>query len=276
MRDKNPEYFMKLTLQKPLAFIDLETTGIDVATDRIVEIAIIKLFPDETVEKFEFRVNPTIPIPESSSKIHGIYDADVADEPTFEQLSKKLFKLLFDCDLAGYNSNKFDVPLLAEEFLRVGIDFDLSEKKLIDVQNIFHKLERRTLAAGYRFYCGKFLNNAHNAMADTEATLDIFREQMDRYMDQTLQDDRGEEMVPFGNDISSIHEFSKAQNSVDLMGRIVYNEAGEEVFNFGKYKGRTIADVLKQDPGYYSWMMRGDFPMYTKKVLKELKERLVQ
>lgn len=267
---------MKLTLQKPLAFIDLETTGIDVATDRIVEIAIIKLFPDETVEKFEFRVNPTIPIPESSSKIHGIYDADVADEPTFEQLSKKLFKLLFDCDLAGYNSNKFDVPLLAEEFLRVGIDFDLSEKKLIDVQNIFHKLERRTLAAGYRFYCGKFLNNAHNAMADTEATLDIFREQMDRYMDQTLQDDRGEEMVPFGNDISSIHEFSKAQNSVDLMGRIVYNEAGEEVFNFGKYKGRTIADVLKQDPGYYSWMMRGDFPMYTKKVLKELKERLVQ
>lgn len=267
---------MKLTLQKPLAFLDLETTGVDVATDRIVEIAIIKLFPDESVEKFEFRVNPTIPIPESSSKIHGIYDADVADEPTFEQLSKKLFKILFDCDLAGYNSNKFDIPLLAEEFLRVGIDFDLSEKNLIDVQNIFHKLERRTLAAGYRFYCGEFLNNAHNAMADTEATLAIFREQMDRYMGQTLQDDQGNNMVPFDNDVSSIHSFSRAQNNVDLMGRIVYNEDGKEVFNFGKYKGRTIADVLKQDPGYYSWMMRGDFPMYTKKVLKELKEQLAQ
>lgn len=267
---------MKLKLKRPLAFIDLETTGVNVASDRIVEIAIVKLHPDDTTEKHCFKVNPQVPIPLETSMIHGIYDADVADEPTFEQLSKKLFKLLFECDLAGYNSNKFDIPLLAEEFLRVGIDFDLSERNLIDVQNIFHKLERRTLAAGYRFYCGKILENAHSALADTEATLEIFKEQMDRYLEQPLEDDKGKEMIPFVNDIESVHEFSKAQNSVDLMGRIVYNENGEEVFNFGKYKGQRVQDVLRKDSGYYSWMMRGDFPMYTKKVLKELKEKMPQ
>lgn len=265
---------MKLNLSRPLAFLDLETTGTDVATDRIVEIAVVKLNPDETTEEFEYRVNPTIPIPASSSAIHGIYDDDVADAPTFEQLSKKLFKLLYDCDLAGYNSNKFDIPLLAEEFLRVGVDFDLREKNLVDVQNIFHKLERRTLAAGYRFYCDKILNNAHSALADTRATLEIFQAQMERYLDQPLEDDQGKKIVPFGNDIESIHSFSKAFNSVDLMGRIVYNEEGKEVFNFGKYKGTPVSEVLQRDPGYYSWMMRGDFPMYTKKVLKELKEQM--
>ncbi len=265
---------MNLKLTRPLAFIDLETTGVDVATDRIVEIAILKLFPDDTNERFEFRVNPIIPIPISSSLVHGIYDADVANEPTFEQLSKKLFKILFDSDLAGYNSNKFDIPLLAEEFLRVGIDFDLSEKNLIDVQNIFHKLERRTLAAGYRFYCGKILKNAHSAMADTEATYEIFREQMNRYLGQPLEDDQGNEMIPFTNTVESIHTFSKVHNSVDLMGRIVYNSDGIEVFNFGKYKGQPVIEVLKKDPGYYSWMMNGDFPMYTKKVLRELKDKM--
>lgn len=264
---------MQLNLNRPLAFLDLETTGVDVATDRIVEIAIIKLMPDGTTERHEFRVNPTIPIPQGSSVIHGIYDRDVADEPTFEELSKKVFKILFDSDLAGYNSNKFDIPLLAEEFLRVGIEFDVSEKHLVDVQNIFHKLERRTLAAGYRFYCGEFLNNAHNAMADTEATLEIFKEQMNRYMSQTLQDDQGKDMVPFEGSVASIHEFSKMQDNVDLMGRIVYNAEKEPVFNFGKYKGRTVKDVLTTDPGYFSWMMRGDFPMYTKSVLKKLKEQ---
>lgn len=267
---------MKLKLKRPLAFIDLETTGVNVASDRIVEIAIVKLHPDDTIEKHCFKVNPQVPIPPETSLIHGIYDADVADEPTFEQLAKKLFKLLFDCDLAGYNSNKFDIPLLAEEFLRVGIDFDLSQRNLIDVQNIFHKLERRTLAAGYRFYCGKILENAHSALADTEATLEIFKEQMDRYLEQPLEDDKGNEMVPFVNNIESVHEFSKAHNSVDLMGRIVYNDNGEEVFNFGKYKGQRVQDVLRKDSGYYSWMMRGDFPMYTKKVLKELKEKMPQ
>lgn len=265
---------MNLKLTRPIAFIDLETTGVDVATDRIVEIAILKLFPDDAIEKYEYRINPTIPIPKSSSLIHGIYNADVANEPTFEQLSKKLFKILFDCDLAGYNSNKFDIPLLAEEFLRVGIDFDLSEKNLIDVQNIFHKLERRTLAAGYRFYCGKILNNAHSAMADTEATFEIFREQMNRYLGKPLEDDQGNEMIPFTDEIESIHEFSKAQNCVDLMGRIVYNEDGIEVFNFGKFKGQSVTEVLKREPGYYSWMMNGDFPMYTKKVLRQLKEKM--
>jgi len=265
---------MKLQITRPIAFIDLETTGVDVATDRIVEIAIVKLLPDGSTEKHEFRVNPGIPIPPASSAIHGIYDKDIANSPTFEQLAKKLFKLLFDCDLAGYNSNKFDIPLLAEEFLRVGVDFDIRERNLIDVQNIFHKLERRTLAAGYRFYTGKILKNAHSALADTEATLEIFREQMNRYLGQPLEDDQGNEMIPFTNDMNSIHEFSKAQNSVDLMGRIVYNESGDEVFNFGKYKGQKVTVVLQQDPGYYSWMMRGDFPMYTKKVLKELKESM--
>lgn len=265
---------MKLKITRPIAFLDLETTGVDVATDRIVEIAIVKLHPDDSTEQHSFRVNPGRPIPPETSAIHGIYDKDVADEPTFEQLSKKLFKLLFECDLAGYNSNKFDIPLLAEEFLRVGIDFDIRDRHMIDVQNIFHKLERRTLAAGYRFYTGKILNNAHNALADTEATLAIFKEQMNRYLDQPLEDDQGNPLVPFVNDVKSIHEFSKAQNNVDLMGRIVYNEDGDEVFNFGKYKGQKVTDVLKRDSGYYSWMMRGDFPMYTKKVLKELKESM--
>ncbi len=265
---------MKLKLERPLAFIDLETTGVDVATDRIVEIAIVKWNPDGSEEKHAFRVNPERPIPPESSAIHGIYDADVANEPTFEALSKKLFKLLFDCDLAGYNSNKFDFPLLAEEFLRVGIFFDLSERNMVDVQNIFHKLERRTLAAGYRFYCGKILNNAHSALADTEATLEIFKAQMERYLGQSLEDDFGNELVPFDNTIESIHQFSKVQNNVDLMGRIVYNNDDVPVFNFGKYKGMPVTEVLTKDPGYYSWMMRGDFPMYTKKVLTTIKDSM--
>lgn len=267
---------MKLNRTRPIAFIDLETTGVDVATDRIVEIAIVKWYPDDREEKFCYRVNPGLPIPPESTAIHGISDTDVANEPGFKELSKKLFKLLFDCDLAGYNSNKFDIPLLAEEFLRAGIDFDLSERNLIDVQNIFHKLERRTLAAGYRFYCGKVLKNAHSALADTEATLEIFKAQMNRYLGKDLEDDQGETMVPFENSVESIHDFSKAQNSVDLMGRIVYNGEMEPVFNFGKYKGQTVEAVLRKDPGYYSWMMRGDFPMYTKKVLKSLKEKIKQ
>jgi DNA polymerase III subunit epsilon len=265
---------MKISLSRPLAFLDLETTGTDVSTDRIVEIAIVKLFPDETVEKYCFRVNPTVPIPEVTSKIHGIYDADVANEPTFAELSKKLFKLLYDSDLAGFNSHKFDFPLLAEEFLRAGIVFDLREKKLIDVQNIYHKMERRTLAAGYRFYCGKNLENAHSALADTEATMEIFLEQMNRYAGKEIEDERGVTSVQISGDMDQLHDFSKYHNSVDLMGRIVYNDAGVEVFNFGKFKGIPVEEVLKKEPGYFSWMMNGDFPLYTKQVLTSIKERM--
>jgi DNA polymerase III subunit epsilon len=265
---------MKVNLNRPLAFLDLETTGTDVSTDRIVEIAIVKMMPDESVERHCFRVNPTIPIPEASSKIHGIYDADIVNEPTFEQLSKKIFKILFDADLAGFNSHKFDFPLLAEEFMRVGIIFNLQEKKLIDIQNIYHKMERRTLAAGYQFYCGKKLENAHSALADTEATMEIFLQQMDRYAGKEIEDERGNTSVMITGDIDQLHEFSKYHNSVDLMGRIVYDEKGKEVFNFGKFKGQAVEDVLKKEPGYYSWMMNGDFPLYTKQVLTSIKNRM--
>ncbi len=273
---------MELKLHRPLAFFDLETTGVNVASDRIVEIAILKVHPDGRIEKRpdpnvgpeRLLVNPGIPIPAESTAFHGITDEDVVDAPSFADLAPKLFKFLYDCDLAGYNSNKFDVPILAEEFLRCGIDFSIEDRNLIDVQNIFHLMEQRTLKAGYKFYCGKDLDNAHEAMADVEATYEIFLAQLQRYKDVKIEDAKGQLYEPVQNDMDHLHEVSQRQRNVDFLGRFVYDDKGVEVFNFGKHKGRSVEEVLRDEPGYYGWMLNGDFPLYTKKVLRSIKERM--
>ncbi len=254
---------MKLELKRPLIFFDLETTGINIAKDRIVEIAILKINPNGNKESKEYRINPTIPIPKEASAIHGIYDADVQDKPTFKAIAKDLSRFMQGCDFAGYNSNKFDVPLLVEEFLRADVDFNIKNRKFIDVQTIFHKMEQRTLSAAYKFYCTKELVNAHSALADVEATYEVFAAQLERYSE-------------LKNDIDFLHDFSSKTSNVDFAGRIVYNEKGEEVFNFGKHKGKTVTRLLKEEPSYYNWMMEGDFPLYTKKILTEIKLRELQ
>jgi DNA polymerase III subunit epsilon len=251
---------VKLNLKNPLVFFDLETTGINVASDRIVEISYLKVFPNGDEESKTMKINPTIPIPEKSTSIHGITDDDVKDAPTFQEVAKTLAKSFEGCDFAGYNSNKFDIPLLAEEFLRAEVDFDMKKRKLVDVQIIFHKKEQRTLSAAYMFYCDKILEDAHSAEADTKATYEILKAQLDRYDDLI-------------NDVDKLSEFSSHNKNVDFVGRIVYNEDGVETFNFGKYKGMAVDDVLKKDPAYFSWMIKGDFPLYTKKVLTSLKLR---
>jgi len=251
---------MKLNLKNPLIFLDLETTGINVGLDRIVEISYLKIYPDQQEETKTFRVNPTIPIPPQATAIHGITDDDVKDAPAFNEIAKSLANAFEGCDFAGYNSNKFDLPLLAEEFLRAKVDFDLKKRKFIDVMVIFYKREQRTLSAAYQFYCNKDLTNAHSAEADTRATYEVLQAQLDMYSD--LQ-----------NDIDQLSEYSAQSRSVDFMGRIVYNDKDEEIFNFGKYKGQTVVSVLAKDPSYYSWMMNGDFPLYTKTVLTNIRLR---
>lgn len=251
---------MKLNLKNPIVFFDLETTGINIAKDRIVEIAILKVNVDGSEESYTYKVNPEMPIPKVTSEIHGIYDEDVKDSPTFRELAKKLAKIMEGCDIAGFNSNKFDVPLLAEEFIRAEVDFDMKKRKFVDVQTIFHKMEKRTLEAGYKFYCGKTLENAHSAEADTMATYEVLKAQLDRY----------EELE---NNIEFLNDFSSFNKNADFIGRIIFNEEGVEVFNFGKYKGKSVEEVLAKDPGYYGWMMNGDFPLFTKKVLTNIKLR---
>lgn len=273
---------MKLNLKKPLAFFDLETTGVNVASDRIVEIAIMKVHPDGRIERkpdgqngpSRLLIDPEMPIPLESSEIHGIYDRHVMGAPTFKEIAPKLFKFLFDADLAGYNSNKFDVPILAEEFLRCGIDFSIENRNLIDVQNIFHLMEQRTLKAGYKFYCGKDMENAHEAMADVQATYEVFLAQLEKYKDAEIENNKGELYKPVQNDMEHLHEVSQRHRNVDMLGRIIYNDDNEEIFNFGKHKGRTVEEVLRIEPGYYGWMLNGDFPLYTKKVLREIRNRM--
>ncbi|MBL7889626.1 MAG: ribonuclease H-like domain-containing protein [Bacteroidetes bacterium] len=264
---------MNLNLSKPIAFFDLETTGVNVASDRIVEISILKVMPDGTKEIKTKRINPTIPIPLQSSEVHGIYDKDVENEPTFKAIAKSLADFLKDCDLAGYNSNKFDIPVLVEEFLRADVDFDLKNRRFVDVQNIFHQMEQRTLKAAYKFYCGKDIKNAHSAQADIEATYEVFLAQLERYDGVEIEDKKGNKIVPVKNDIKALHEFTNINKNADLAGRIVFNENGVEVFNFGKHMGKPVEQVLKEEPSYYAWMMNGDFPLYTKKVLTEIKLR---
>jgi len=251
---------MNLNLKNPLAFFDLETTGINVAKDRIVEISIVKVFPNGKEEIKTLRINPGVPIPPETTKIHGITDEDVKDAPAFKEVGKNIAKFLEGCDLAGYNSNRFDIPLLAEEFLRADVDFDMRKRKFVDVQTIFHKMEQRTLAAAYKFYCQKSLENAHSAEADTKDTYEVLKGQLDRY----------EELE---NDVDFLSKFSTQNKKADFAGYIAYNKDGEEVFNFGKNKGKTVQEVLEEQPGYYGWMINSDFPLYTKKILTEIKLR---
>ena len=250
---------MQLKLSKAIVFFDLETTGVNVASDRIVELSALKINIDGSKELKTTRINPTIPIPAHSSAVHGIYDEHVKDAPVFKQLAKSLASFIDGCDLAGYNSNKFDVPLLAEEFLRAEIDFDVKDRRLIDVQNIFHQMEQRTLAAAYKFYCNKTLENAHSAEADATATWEILEAQLERYAD-TLK-----------NDVQFLHEFSCRAKNVDLAGRIIYNDKGIEVFSFGKHASKSVTETFKIEPSYYDWMMKGDFPIDTKKKLTAIK-----
>lgn len=251
---------MQLNLKNPLVFFDLETTGINIVKDRIVEISYLKVYPNGKEESKTRRVNPEMPIPAESTAIHGITDEDVKGCPTFKGIAKTLAAEIEGCDLAGYNSNRFDIPLLAEEFLRADVDIDLNRRKFVDVQTIFHKMEQRTLSAAYKFYCDKNLENAHTAEADTMATYEVLKSQLERYPDLV-------------NDVVYLSKFSSYSNNVDFAGRMVYNDKGEEVINFGKYKGRLVAEVLKSDPGYYSWIMNSDFALNTKKMLTEIRLR---
>ncbi|MBA4240260.1 MAG: DNA polymerase III subunit epsilon [Sphingobacteriaceae bacterium] len=262
---------MQLNLNRPLAFFDLETTGINVGSDRIVEISIVRVNIDNSTDILTKKVNPGIPIPEFSSKIHGIYDKDVVDCPTFKELAPQLSQFLNNCDLAGFNSNKFDVPVLVEEFLRADIDFDLRNRRLIDVQNIFHIMEPRNLTAAYKFYCDKPLENAHSAEADTIATYEIFKAQLDRYQNTEVTDEKGNKIIPVKNDMTVLSTLTARTKNVDLAGRIVYNDNNVEVFNFGKHKDKSVKEVFEKEPSYYSWMMQGDFPLYTKKIITQIR-----
>lgn len=264
---------MKLNLKRPLAFFDLEATGINVGADRIVEIAVLKAMPDGSEQIKTMRVNPGIPIPLASSLIHGIYDEDIKNEPYFKDIAKEIADFIGDADLAGYNSNKFDIPMLLEEFLRAGVDFEMTGRKFVDVQNIFHQMEQRTLKAAYRFYCDKDIINAHSAEADIRATYEVLKAQLDRYQDRVFEDKQGRTSVPVVNDVDELHRFTNLHNPVDFAGRMVYNEDGEEVINFGKHKGRTVEQVFDTEPSYYAWMKQGDFPLYTKKKLDEIWQR---
>ena len=252
---------MKLNLKNPLVFFDLETTGTNINSDRIVEICYLKVYPNGNEEAKTLRINPEMHIPEASSAVHGIYDEDVVDCPTFKDVAKNIASDIEGCDLAGFNSNRFDIPVLAEEFLRAGVDIDLMKRKFVDVQVIYHKLEQRTLSAAYKFYCEKNLEDAHTAEADTRATYEVLKAQLDRYAD-VLE-----------NDINFLSNYSCYSRNVDFAGRIVYNDQDVEVFNFGKYKGMSVKEVLQKDPGYYSWIMQGDFTLNTKNVLTKIRLR---
>ena len=261
---------MFLKLRNPLVFFDLETTGINVVKDRIVEIAMLKVMPNGEQESYVKKVNPLISIPEESSMIHGIYQEDIKDAPTFKSLAKNLAKWLEGCDLAGFNIIRFDVPMLVEEFLRNDIQFDVSNRKLVDAQRIFHMMEPRNLSAAYKFYCGEELVNAHSAEADNLATYHVLNSQIERYENQEHKDKDGNISVPIVNDVKSLHDLT-VSNTVDFAGRMVYNHKGVPVFNFGKHKNRPVLDVLKREPAYYDWMMKGDFPLNTKQKLTEIK-----
>ncbi|MBR9844668.1 MAG: 3'-5' exonuclease [Algicola sp.] len=251
---------MQLNLTKPICFFDLETTGVNITNDRIVEISILKVHPNGKEETYTQRVNPTIPIPYVVTQVHGISDADVADKPTFKEIAKDVYNMIKDSDLGGFNSNRFDIPLLAEEMLRAEVDFDMKNRQSIDVQTIFHKMEQRTLSAAYKFYCDKNLDDAHSAEADTLATYEVLKAQLDKY--EALE-----------NDANFLAEFSSRKKFADFAGFIAYNKEGEECFAFGKHKGKLVTEVLENEPGYFGWLLNADFPLYTKKVLTAIKLR---
>jgi len=261
---------MKLNLKIPLCFFDLETTGINITQDRILEIAVIKVMPNGEVLRKSNVVNPTVPIPAESTAIHGISEADVKYKPTFKEVAKDYAKFFEGADLAGFNILKFDVPMLVEEFLRAGVEFDYSRKKLIDAQKIFHLMEKRSLSAAFKFYCGKDMTDAHSAEADTQATLDVLYAQIERYENQDVTDGLGKKIGVIKNDMEVLNKLT-ASDLVDLAGRITRNQKGEPVFNFGKHKNKPVLQVFKEEPSYYDWMMNGDFPMDTKRRLTEIK-----
>ena len=265
---------MNIQLHKPLIFLDIEATGLSIGSDRIVEISLLKLNTDNTTETKTKRINPQIPIPDLVSKIHGIYDKDVDACQTFKQAAPELLRFIGNADFAGYNSNKYDIPLLAEEFLRAEIDFDLDNRKLIDVQNIFHFMEPRTLGAAYKFYCNQSLQNAHSAQADVLATFEIFKAQLQKYEGVEIEDAKGKKITPVVNDINKLSEFTTKSKNADLAGRIVFNENGVEVFAFGKYKDKPVVEVFTKEPSYYNWMMQGDFPLYTKKTITKIRLKM--
>lgn len=249
---------MELKLSKPICFFDLETTGTNVARDRIVEISILKVYPNGNKESRTWLVNPEMTIPDEVIAVHGISNEKVANEPTFKELAKEIFNIIKDCDLAGFNSDRFDIPLLAEEMLRADIDFDLKNMLSVDVQTIFHKMEKRTLAAAYKFYCDKDLTDAHSAEADTSATYEVLLSQLDRYPE-------------LENNVKKLAEFSTHRKFADFAGFISFNEEDEEIFSFGKHKGKKVLEILDQEPGYFGWILNADFPLYTKKVLTQIK-----
>lgn len=249
---------MELKLHKPICFFDLETTGINVSKDRIVEISILKIYPNQSQESKTWRINPQIPIPEESSLIHGIYDKDVINAPTFKEIAPQILGMIKDSDLAGYNSNRFDIPLLAEELLRNDFEFDIKKHRPIDVQVIYHKLEPRTLSAAYKFYCDGILENAHSASADTLATYEVLKSQIEKYDE-------------IENDIKFLHEFTTQNKNADLAGFVGLDKENDEIFNFGKYRGKKLKDIFKTDLGYYSWLMNADFPLYSKKIFTRIK-----
>ena len=251
---------MELNLKNPLIFFDLETTGINITKDKIVEISYIKIYPNGKKETKTLRINPDMPIPPEATAIHHITDEDVANAPTFKEVAKELANTFEGCDIAGFNSNRFDLPLLSQEFLNAGVDVDFSRRKFIDVQTIYHKMEQRNLSAAYKFYCGKDLNDAHSALADTAATYEVLKAQLDKY--PSLE-----------NSVDFLSSFSTQNKNVDLAGRIIYNDKGVEVFNFGKYKGWDVAEVLNRDPGYFTWVLGSDFTNNTKQVLTRIRLR---
>ncbi|MBC8054666.1 MAG: ribonuclease H-like domain-containing protein [Sphingobacteriaceae bacterium] len=261
---------MKLNLTRPLAFFDLEATGLNLGSDRIVEIAILKVLPDGSQEIKCMRINPEMPIPYETSMIHNIFDKDVVDSPKFKEVAQELADFFGESDLAGYNSNKFDIPLLMEEFLRANIDFDIETRRFVDVQNIFHQMEQRTLKAAYKFYCGKDIENAHSAEADIRATYEVLLAQLDKYQDEEWEDRKGNKSKPVQNDVDALHKFTNLSRPVDFAGRLVFNDDGIEVFNFGKHKGKCVEEVFTAEPSYYAWMQQGDFPLYTKRCLEKI------
>jgi DNA polymerase-3 subunit epsilon len=259
-----------LKLKKPLAIFDLETTGLNIATDRIVEICIVKAMPNGELKIKTMRINPTVPIPIETSLIHGIYEEDIKDAPTFKEVARQILQFLEGADLAGFNILRFDIPVLMEEFLRAEIDFKLENRKMVDAQRIFHLMEPRNLSAAYRFYCGKDLINAHSAEADTLATFEVLCAQIERYDGKVIKDENGKEYIPIQNDMAKLHELT-ANKIVDLAGRMAYNSDGEIVVNFGKHKDRLLSEVLQKEPAFYDWVMKGEFPLDTKRKLTEIK-----
>jgi len=266
---------MNLNLTKPLIVLDLETTGLNLVNDKIIEYCLFKVHPDGKKEIRTQLINPGMPIPPESTKIHGIKDEDVAQKPIFKEIAADLYAFIGNADLAGFNSNKFDVPFLIEEFLKANIDFSLKGRRLVDIQNIFHKMEPRNLKAAYKFYCGHEIENAHTAEADTMATYEVLLAQIEKYQHIAYIDNDGKESIPVKNDIQSLYDFSFNKKNADIVGHIVYNERNQETFNFGKYKGKVVEEVFKTDNSYYDWILKSAFPELTKRLIQKIKLRSI-